>query len=209
MSAPLLALAFAGGVTVAAGGWLMMTKEPPRRSAAELMDVLMWNREAVGAPFTLIDHNGEPRTDADFRGKLMLIYFGFTFCSDVCPTDLMAIAETMDKLGDAAEAVQPLFVTVDPEKDRPEQLRGYVKLFHPKLMGLTGDARDIRRLTNAYKVYYAKTLPAKAADRGIDHTGFIYLVGADGSYIGFFPPGTTPDRLTNVIRPLAERAPGS
>jgi len=87
------------------------------------MDVLMWNREPVGGPFTLIDHEGNPRTDADFRGKLMLIYFGFTYCSDVCPTDLRSIAGAMDKLGPSSEAVQPLFITVDPEKDRPAQLR--------------------------------------------------------------------------------------
>jgi protein SCO1/2 len=136
----------------------------------------------------------------------MLVYFGFTFCSDICPTDLMAIAATMDKLGDASEAVQPMFVTLDPENDRPEQLRDYVRLFHPRLMGLTGDAREVRRLADAYKVYYAKTEPAKATDRGIDHTGFIYLMDADGRYLGFFPPGTSADRLTDVIRPLAERA---
>jgi protein SCO1/2 len=79
------------------------------------MDVLMWNREPVGGPFALIDHNGRLRTDSDFRGRLMLVYFGFPFCSDVCPIDLQSIADAFDKLGPAAEAVQPLFITVDPE----------------------------------------------------------------------------------------------
>ena len=204
MSTRLLALGFAGGIVVAAGGWLFAAQEPPQRSAAELMDVLMWNREPVGGPFALVDHTGQPRTDADFRGKLMLIYFGFTYCSDVCPTDLQAIAGAMDQLGPASEAVQPLFITVDPEKDTPEQLKEYVRLFHPRLIGLTGDARQIRKLTSAYKVYYAKTEPAKAADRGIDHTGYMYLIGRDGRYLGFFPPGTSAARMVDVIRPLVE-----
>ena len=197
----LLAIGFAGGIAAAAGGWLFAAQEPPQRSAAELMDVLMWNREPVGGPFALIDHNGTPRSDADFRGKLMLIYFGFTYCSDVCPTDLQSIAGAMDRLGPASELVQPLFITVDPEKDRPEQLKEYVKLFHPRLIGLTGEPRQIRDLTGAYKVYYAKTEPTKPTDRGIDHTGYMYLMGRDGKYLGFFPPGTSADRMVEIIRP--------
>jgi cytochrome oxidase Cu insertion factor (SCO1/SenC/PrrC family) len=204
VSTPLLALAFAGGIVVAAGSWLFAAQESPQRSAAELMDVLMWNREPVGAPFVLVDHTGQRRTDADFRGKLMLMYFGFTYCSDVCPTDLLAIAGALDRLGPASEVVQPLFITVDPEKDTPEHLKEYVNLFHPRLIGLTGDVRQIRKLTSAYKVYYAKTDPAKVADRGIDHTGYMYLIGRDGRYLGFFPPGTSADRMVDVIWPLAE-----
>ncbi len=201
MSKTLLALGFAGGIAAAAAGWLLWPQHAPPRSAAELMDVLMWNREPVGGPFALVDHNGQPRTDADFRGKLMLIYFGFTFCSDVCPTDLQSIAGALDKLGPASETIQPLFITVDPQKDTPEQLKEYVRLFHPRLIGLTGDARQIRRLTEAYKVYYAKTQPAKPADRGIDHTGYVYLMGRTGEYLGFFPPDTSTDRMIEIIRP--------
>jgi len=206
VSVRLLALSFAGGIAVAAGGWLFAAQDPPQRSAAELMDVLMWNREPIGGPFALIDHNGQRRTETDFRGKLMLIYFGFTFCSDVCPTDLLAVAGTMDQLGPASEALQPLFITVDPEKDRPEQLKEYVKLFHPSLIGLTGDASQIRKLTSAYKVYYAKTQPSRPLDPGIDHTGYVYLMGRDGEYLGFFPPGTSVDRMADAIRPLVEGA---
>ena len=200
----LIALAFAGGVAAGGAGWWFVvppSKSPPR-SAAELMDAVMWNKEPIGGPFALIDHNGQRRTDADFRGKLMLIYFGFTFCYDVCPTDLMAIAGAMDELGPASEALQPLFITVDPEKDRPEQLNEYVRLFHPRLIGLTGNAREIRKLTSAYKVYFAKTQPSKPLDRGIDHTGYVYLMSRDGGYLGFFPPGTSADRMADAIRPL-------
>ena len=86
--------------------------------------------------------------------------------------------------------MQPLFITVDPEKDTPAQLKGYVALFHPRLVGLTGDARQIRRVARAYKVYYAKTAPTKRDSYDIDHTGFVFLIGPDGKYIGYLPPGT-------------------
>ena len=201
MNKALLAIAFAGGLAAAAGGWLLWPQAAEQRSAAALMDVVMWNKEPIGGPFALIDHNGQKRTDADFRGKILLVYFGFTFCSDVCPIDLQSIAGAIDKLGPAGDAVQPLFITVDPEKDTPEQLKGHVALFHPRMIGLTGDARQIRQVANAYKVYYAKTEPTKRDDRGIDHTGFIFLIGKDGQYLGFFPPGTPADRMAETIRP--------
>jgi protein SCO1/2 len=198
----LLALSFAGGLVVAAAGWLALAqRELPQRSSAELMDVVMWNKEPVGGPFALIDHDGRPRTDADFRGKLMLIYFGFTFCSDICPTDLQAIAGALDRLGPAGDAVQPLFITVDPEKDTPQQLKQHVALFHPRMVGLTGSVRQIRKVASDYKVYFARTEPAKRADPNIDHSGFTFLVGRDGKYLGFFPPGTPADRMAATIQP--------
>ena len=197
----LLGSAFAGGVLAAAAGWLLWPQAVEERSAAELMDAVMWGKEPIGGPFALTDHTGRLRTDADFRGKLLLIYFGFTYCSDVCPTDLQAIATALDRLGPIAEALQPLFITVDPEKDTPEQLKAHVALFHPRLIGLTGDPKQIRSVARAYKVYFAKTEPAKRTDANIDHSGFIFLVDAGGKYLGFFPPGTSADLIVKVIRP--------
>jgi len=173
------------------------------RSAAELMDAVMWNREPIGGPFALIDHTGRQRTDADFRGKLLLVYFGFTSCADVCPTDLQAIALALEQLGGVAEAVQPLFITLDPERDTPEHLAEYVPLFHPRLIGLSGDAASVREAARAYRVYYAKVPMSDGSDYTIDHSGFIYLMDRVGKYVGFFPPGTPPDRIAEVIRPLA------
>jgi cytochrome oxidase Cu insertion factor (SCO1/SenC/PrrC family) len=176
------------------------------RSPAEIMDILMWNREPVGGPFELIDHTGHARTERDFRGKLMLVYFGFTYCPDVCPTDLQAIGLALDKLGGDAEGVQPLFVTVDPERDTAKHLADYVPLFHPRLIGLTGSAEAIRSAADAYKVYYAR-VPLPGADYTIDHTAYIYLMDREGNYLGFFPPGTSADRMVEIIRPrLAEPA---
>ena len=197
-----LALAFAGGIAVAAAGWLVLKPDDGgQRSAAELMDVVMWNREPIGGPFALIDHNGQRRTDVDFRGKLMLIYFGFTFCADVCPVDLQSIASALEAMGSAGEAIQPLFITVDPEKDTPEQLKSYVGLFHPRLIGLTGSARDIQRVARAFKVYYARTEPTRSGGPDIDHMGFTFLVGSDGRYIGYLPPGTSAERIVEAVRP--------
>jgi cytochrome oxidase Cu insertion factor (SCO1/SenC/PrrC family) len=193
--------------------WLMLASaiagEAPARSPAEIMDILMWNREPVGGPFELIDHTGKPRTSSDFRGRLMLVYFGFSYCPDVCPTDLQAIGLALDELGADADRVQPLFITVDPERDTVQHLAEYVPMFHPRLIGLTGSAEAIRKAADAYKVYFARVDPPRE-DRGyytVDHTAYIYLMDREGNYLGFFPPGTTADRMVEIIRPrLAETA---
>jgi cytochrome oxidase Cu insertion factor (SCO1/SenC/PrrC family) len=187
--------------------WLMLTPalagETPTRSPAEVMDILMWNREPVGGPFELTDHTGKTRTERDFRGKLMLVYFGFTYCPDICPADLQAIGLAIDKLGADGDSVQPLFITVDPERDTAAHLAEYVPMFHPRLIGLTGSADAIRKAADAYKVYYAKVDPGKE-DPGyytVDHTAYIYLMDREGNYLGFFPPGTSADRMVEIIRP--------
>jgi len=188
---------------------LARAEEAPRRSAAELMDVLMWNREPVGGPFALVDHEGRPRTDADFRGKLLIVYFGFTACPDICPTDLMEVARALTLLGAEAERVQAVFVTLDPERDSPAHLAAYLQSFHPALVGLTGSPDAIRRMADAYKVYFAK---AEGADGNgtIEHSAFVYLMDRSGAYLGFFPPGTSAERMLTIIRPqLAAERPGT
>jgi protein SCO1/2 len=204
---------FRAACCVSIGLWLMPASagaaDAPRRSAAEVMDTLMWNREPVGGPFELTDHTGRIRTERDFRGQLMLVYFGFTWCPDICPADLQAIGLALDRLGNEAARVQPLFVTVDPERDTSEHLAEYVKLFHPRLIGLTGSLDAVHKAADAYKVYFAKIPIGKEAnDYTVDHTAFIYLMDRDGNYLGFFPPGTSADRMVEIIRPrLAESAP--
>ena len=196
---------FRAGIVV----WLMLAPafagEASTRSPAEVMDILMWNREPVGGPFELTDHTGKPRTNSDFRGKLMLVYFGFTWCPDICPTDLQAIGLALDKLGADGDSVQPLFITVDPERDTAKHLAEYVPMFHPRLIGLTGSAEAIRKAADAYKVYYAKVDPPNAKDDSgyytVDHTSYIYLMDRDGNYLGCFPPGTSADRMVEIIRP--------
>jgi cytochrome oxidase Cu insertion factor (SCO1/SenC/PrrC family) len=190
-------LGFATGFLLA-GARLSRAQQLEEWSAERLMDDLMWNRGPIGGPFALIDHTGKLCTDEDFRGKLLLIYFGYSYCPDVCPTDLQQIALAVDGLGARAEAVQPLFITLDPARDTAVHLADYVALFHPRLIGLTGSAEQIRRVAFAYKVYYAK-YPYDSSDYVIDHSSFVYLVDNAGKYIGFFPPGTTADRMIEII----------
>ena len=205
-----LALAsFAAGAAIAGLLYGLWPKEPPQRSAEELMNVLMWQREPVGGPFALIDQEGRRRTDVDFRGKVMVIYFGFTYCTDVCPTDLQSIGSALDRLGPLADNVQPLFISVDPDNDTPEQLKKFVGLFHPRIVGLTGSAAQIRRVANDFKVYYAKNAPTRKLDAAVDHSGYTFLMGPDGSYIGFLPPGTSAERMASFIRPHAVRGKAS
>jgi len=169
------------------------------RAAAQAMDDLMYGRGTVGGPFTLTDQTGRRRSDKEFRGKLLIVYFGYTFCPDICPTDLQQIGLAVEHLGTAGAAVQPLFITIDPERDTPEVLAQYVPSFHPKLLGLTGSLEEIAKVTREYKVVYTKYQPPEGGPYLIDHTGFTYIVDATGKYRGFFPPGTAEDRMREMI----------
>jgi cytochrome oxidase Cu insertion factor (SCO1/SenC/PrrC family) len=191
-------LGLAASLLLAGAGRSSRAQSSEATSAARLMDDLMWNRGPIGGPFALIDHTGKLRTDEDFRGKLLLIYFGYSYCPDVCPTDLQQIGLAVDGLDAAAEAVQPIFITLDPERDTAAHLADYVPAFHPRLIGLTGSAEQIRRVALAYKVYYAK-YPPDSPDYVIDHSSFVYLVDKAGKFIGFFPPGTAADRIIEMI----------
>ena len=170
-----------------------------RQSAAQMMDDLMYGRGSIGGPFTLTDQNGKRRSDAEFRGKLMIVYFGYTWCPDVCPADLMTITQALDNLGVAAEGVQPIFITIDPERDA-NVLADYVSAFHHSLIGLTGSADEIQKIADAYKAFYVKVPDERSGGYSIDHSGVIYLMGRNGEYLGFMPPQTDPGRLTEILR---------
>ncbi len=184
------------------GGGNVAAEEQP--SAAQMMDDLMYGRGTVGGPFTLTDQAGRQRSDREFRGKLMVVYFGYTFCPDVCPADLMAITQALDTLGPAAEGIQPLFITVDPERDT-KGLADYVAAFHRSLVGLTGSPEEIRKVANSYRAFYAKVPDERNGDYSIDHAGVIYLMGRNGEYLGFMPPQTGSDRLTEILRKYLAR----
>ena len=170
-----------------------------QQSAAQIMDDLMCGRGSVGGPFTLTDQAGKQRSDTEFRGKLMIVYFGYTYCPDVCPTDLMAITQALDALGPAAAGVQPVFITIDPERDT-KLLTDYISAFHRSLVGLTGSPDEIRKVANSYKAFYVKVQDERGGDYSIDHAGVIYLMGRNGEYLGFMPPQTNPDRLAEILR---------
>lgn len=179
------------------GATVLAAEEQP--SAAQMMDDLMYGRGPIGGPFTLTDHSGRPRSDSEFRGRLMIVYFGYTFCPDVCPTDLQAITQALNALGPRAAEVQPIFITIDPERDT-KVLADYVSAFHPSLIGLTGSPADIRKLANSYKAFYTRVSDERTGEYSIDHSGVIYLMGRNGEYLGFMPPQTSPGRLTEILR---------
>ena len=143
----------------------------------------------VGGPFALVDHTGRPVTDATWRGRWMLVYFGYTYCPDVCPTELQTIAAALDALGKQAAQVAPIFITIDPERDTPGHLAEYVKLFDDRLVGLTGTPEQIAAVARAYRVYYAKVTPNDSAGYLMDHSSFLYLMGPDGTLRALFRPG--------------------
>jgi protein SCO1/2 len=157
-------------------------------------------RALVGGPFTLVDHTGKTVTDKDFRGRYTLIYFGFTHCPDVCPSALQVVAAALDKLGAKAEQVVPIFITVDPERDTPEQLASYVPSFHPRLIGLTGTVEQIAAATKAYRVYAKKVEdPKSSAGFTYDHTSLIYLMDREGAYVAHFTHATSVDRIAERL----------
>jgi len=155
---------------------------------------------SVGGPFALTDDQGKAVTDQTYRGRWMLVYFGYTFCPDVCPTELQTIAGALDKLGPQAKSIVPLFVTIDPERDTPPTLTNYVKLFDDRLIGLTGTAEQISTVARAYRVYYAKVTPKDSTTYLMDHSSFVYLVGPDGKLRALFRPGESAQELADGIR---------
>ena len=154
----------------------------------------------LGGPFALVDQHGATRTDAEFRGRFMLIYFGYTYCPDVCPTELATMGRALDLLGDAGERVQPIFITVDPERDTVEQLATYGASFHPRLLLLTGSAEQVKAAATAYRVYSARVEGSDATDYLMDHTSIVYLMGPDGRFLTHIPQGTPPERMAVVLR---------
>ncbi|KAL6003364.1 Protein SCO1 1, mitochondrial [Asimina triloba] len=143
-------------------------------------------KAAIGGPFKLVNHDGKTVTDRDFLGKWTLIYFGFTHCPDICPDELQKLADAVDKIRAlSGTEIVPVFISVDPERDTVEQVRDYVKEFHPNLIGLTGNADEIRQVARAYRVYYMKT-EEEESDYLVDHSIVMYLMDPDMEFVKFF-----------------------
>jgi cytochrome oxidase Cu insertion factor (SCO1/SenC/PrrC family) len=136
----------------------------------------------VGGPFALTDQDGHHRTDKDFRGRFVLLYFGYTYCPDVCPTTLALMANTLGKLGAKANLIIPVFITIDPARDTPRVLKSYLDAFGARFVGLTGKPADIDRVAHAYRVYYEKR-PLPGGGYSVDHSSVIYLLDRDGKFV--------------------------
>ncbi len=157
---------------------------------------------SVGGPFSLIDENGHPITDRDFRGKWMLVYFGYTHCPDACPTALSHIANALDQLGPAAAAkIAPIFITVDPARDTPQVMREYVAAFGPGIRGLSGSAAQIAAAETQYRVYAAKH-PEKNGGYSMDHSSIVYVMNPDGEFVASFTHETTVAAMVAKLRAL-------
>ncbi len=156
---------------------------------------------SFGKEFTLTDHHGKRRTLADFQGKVVTVFFGFTHCPDVCPTTLVEMAGVMKKLGGDAARVQVLFVTVDPERDTVEVLQRYMPAFHPTFLGLTGSAEDIARTAKEFKIFYQKQkLPD--GSYSMDHSAGTYILDGQGRLRLFAQYGAGAPTLLHDIRLL-------
>jgi protein SCO1 len=159
-------------------------KLQPPQGAAALEPV---TQEAFGGPLTsLTAHTGAAFDESAIAGKYRLIYFGFTFCPAICPTELSKMTEALKTIGEKAGEVQPLFITVDPERDTAEALKNYVTLFHPSLIGLTGTTEAIKNVTKAYKIYAAKVDDPQMSEYTMDHSSFIYFIAPDGRLLHIF-----------------------
>jgi protein SCO1/2 len=154
----------------------------------------------LGGPFSLVDQGGRAVTEADFAGRFLLVYFGFTYCPDVCPTELGTIAAALDELNGLADRVTPVFVTVDPERDTPDAMADYVSRFHPRMVGLTGTPEQVAAAARAYRVFYARVQRPEMTQYLVDHSSFIYLVGPDGRVRTLFRPQTSPEAIAEAVR---------
>lgn len=185
-------------VTVLAGGVFVLGKTHFAGSPAEVAEK---TEARIGGPFTLTDQDGETVTQETYAGKFRLVFFGYTFCPDICPTTLTEISNVMQELGADAEKMVPLFITVDPQRDTPAHLKEYVGFFDDRIEALTGTPEQIADVATAYKVYYKKAQqnPEDAGDYLMDHSSVIYLMGPEGRFRTHFSHGTPVKTMVDAI----------
>ena len=203
------------GVIFLSGGRVFFGGGKPPNQLRQTAEQKAAIAAAIGGPFSLIDHLGRAVSEADFKGRFMLIYFGYTYCPDVCPTALTNISAVLDDLGEAGEKIAPIFISVDPARDTSEHLKEYLTHFHPRIIGLTGAEAEIKAAAKAYKVFYKKDTEAEAhahaaggahshdaddQDYDVDHASVVFLMGPDGVYRTRFSHATSPEDMIREIR---------
>ncbi len=156
--------------------------------------------EGLGGPWTLTDFNGKQVSDKDFTGTYRLMFFGFTYCPDVCPTELKRLSLVLEGLGDDAAKIKPLFVTVDPARDTPEVLKEYLGRFDERFIGLTGTVPQIEHMEKIFKVYSAKAEDPEHTEYMVNHSALVYLIGPDDKVLHLFHSGDTPPQMIDLIR---------
>src|ERR1700745_3873184 len=192
----LAAAVLAGLVILGAGVFLALAlRDNPRGAAGTVL------ASAIGGPFHLTDQNGKTVTDADLKGKWSLIYFGYTHCPDACPTALNDISIALSELGPKRDAVRPVFLTVDPERDTPESLKAYVTSFDAPILALTGTAEQVAQAAKGYRVYYAKH-PEAGGDYSMDHSSVIYVMDPEGRFTASFTHESAPEQISERLKKL-------
>ena len=160
-------------------------------------------RPDIGGPFELIDHFGRKVSDKDFRGKWMFIYFGFTYCPDICPNEMMRMTQILKLLDEGThtkDKIQPIFITIDPERDGPGQLKEYLADWHPRILGMTGKPEIIMKTGKLFRVYFTKArLSDKPDDYLIDHSIMFYLMDDQGNFVDYFGKSLAPEAIADKI----------
>ncbi len=202
----------------AASAWeFYAAREAARKASERQSTTASARRDTIGGSFTLTDHTGRRVSDADFRGKFLLIFFGYTYCPDVCPTAMANVSLVMEELGSDAAEVQPLFISVDPERDDPAELADFVGQFDPRIVGLTGTPEEIAEVARKFRVYYRKVtaeeLGGEASDGAddylMDHSAYVYLMGPDGGFIEVFSHTEDPAEVARAVREAIRSRPSA
>lgn len=195
-------------IVLAAGAGVGLTRDS---APVPAVPVLAFDK-LFGGPFELIDHDGMVRTDKDFHGRYVLIYFGYTYCPDICPASLQEMAAAIEQLGETAAQVQPVFISIDPKRDPPKVLKDYVAQFGPSFVGLSGTEQQIAKLAKAYRLHRVKVVPdwsTGAEDYLVDHSSLTFLLGPDGKVLTLFPHNTPAGTMAMRLRTyLAAKADG-
>lgn len=176
----LVAIAAAFAAAIGLGWWQV---DGPGASPARQAELGMKLGPGIGGPFSMTDHRGKPFTEKDIQGRPTLIFFGFTFCPDVCPTTLSDMSGWLQGLGSNAEKLNAIFVSVDPERDTVEQMAHYLSMFDPRITGLTGTPDQLRAMAETYRFFYKK-VPLDGGDYTMDHTAMVYMLDRDGTFVG-------------------------
>ena len=188
---PVVLLPFLLLATVLAAGALWRLGDLRAQRGTQTISI---DKVELGGPFTLTDQNGQQRSASEFRGKYMLIFFGYTFCPDVCPTTLAVMAAALDRMGAGADRIVPIFISIDPERDKPEVLKAYLSAFDPRFIGLTGTEDEIAATAKAYRVY-VQAHKDDGANYTVDHSGVVYLMDKSGAFLANYSLDASPDKL--------------
>ena len=195
---------FLVGLLVLLGGAAAYLLTAPATTVTRLPSQAGSGTPEIGGAFELVDQSGATRTQVDFAGRHMLVYFGYTYCPDVCPTSLSIMSQALDLLegetGSLEDRVVPVFVTVDPARDDVPAMAAYAEHFHPRLVALTGSDEQIAAAAKAYRVDYRKAEDPSASEYLMDHSSFIYLMGPDGTYVSHFAHNASPQEVAEGLK---------